>query len=116
MKIYVFLLFVVSILNYICASSSGFYVDNGKDQTVLDKSMSRKQKLNFEKTMLNILGVRRKPKRHIASSNLYSSGPQYLLDVYNSLEGSKRHTDFNLDKDLPSVIESDVIMTFPMKG
>lgn len=105
----------------ISSSSSpkaGIYVDNGFDQTAIDREMSKVEKHEMELEILNLLGLPNRPKR--ISKSLKKSAPKFLLDVYRSLmekenEGSRheRSADLNLSGDEQNAIdESDVIMTF----
>lgn len=105
-------------LHEIFGAFSGLYVDNGKDQTVIQRSITRREKLKFEREMLNLLGLPRKPRRSLSHNvTLASSAPKFLLDIYESLDGSKLKNEFNLKKeDFRSVKESDAIMTFLTKS
>lgn len=105
-------------LHEIFGAFSGLYVDNGKDQTVIQRSITRREKLKFEREMLNLLGLPRKPRRSLSHNvTLASSAPKFLLDIYESLDGSKLKNEFNLKKeDFRSVKESDAIMTFLTKN
>jgi bone morphogenetic protein 7 len=108
---------LLSYVDYILAAFSGLYVDNGKGQTVMQRGISRREKLQFERDMLDLLGLPRKPRRTSNGTDLTSSAPKFLLDLYKSLDGSKMEDDFNLKKeDLRSIKESDSIMTFLSKS
>lgn len=99
--------------NKILAAFSGLYVDNGKGQTVIERFISRKEKLKFEREMLSILGLPRKPRKVYNSSELETSAPKFLLDIYKSLDGTEVENEFNLNnEDLRSAKDSDAIMTF----
>lgn len=118
-KMKLVLIFVAfSNLNQILASLSGLYVDNGRDQTVIERTISRREKLRFERDMLDLLGLPRKPRKSlIHNSTLASSAPKFLLGIYKSLEGSKLRNEFNMkSEDFRSVKESDTIMTFLTKS
>ncbi|XP_063226795.1 protein 60A [Bacillus rossius redtenbacheri] len=92
------------------ATPSGFYADNG-DQTVMEHVLSAREKEEVEHEILHLLGLQARPR---GVSNLTSSAPKFLLDVYQSLvEPTAARTEFNLSsQDLHAIDESDVIMSF----
>ncbi|EFA04645.1 glass bottom boat protein precursor [Tribolium castaneum] len=103
----------------LCWSKAGIYIDNGLNQTVIDREMTTSEKQEMEMEILNLLGLPERPKR--VSNSLKRSAPKFLLDIYKSLmeeenEGhsrSERSADLNLSGDEQNAIdESDVIMTF----
>lgn len=99
------------------ASFSGLYIDNGLDQTVIQRFMTKQEKREVEHEILNLLGLPDRPKRVASTKTLGSSAPKFLLDVYKSLldNPSSRSTrsEFNLSgRDLHAIDESDAIMTF----
>ncbi|KAK7571923.1 hypothetical protein V9T40_014395 [Parthenolecanium corni] len=110
------LLMLVANLQQLFATYSGLYMDNGRDQTMIERRMTRREKQKFERELLHLLGLPKKPKRTLRSSTLTSSAPKFLLEVYKSLDGGKLKNDFNLkSEDYRSVKESDAIMTFLTK-
>lgn len=111
------LLMLVANLQQLFATYSGLYMDNGRDQTMIERRMTRREKQKFERELLHLLGLPKKPKRTLRSSTLTSSAPKFLLEVYKSLDGGKLKNDFNLkSEDYRSVKESDAIMTFLTKS
>ncbi|KAK3922427.1 Protein 60A [Frankliniella fusca] len=126
------------------ASLSGLYIDNGVDQTLMQRSLTRHERQEVEHEILNLLGLPDRPRprppqpsrprlrsgsgpgaaarrRARLHPHLAASAPQFLLDVYQSLEetGSLLHQDdarpgdFNLTgNDQTAIDQSDVIMTF----
>lgn len=95
---------------------SGLYIDNGVDQTIVQRFMTRQEKREVEHEILNLLGLQFRP-RPANSKTLGSSAPKFLLDVYKSLLDSPNsrstRSEFNLSgRDLHAIDESDVIMTF----
>lgn len=95
---------------------SGLYIDNGVDQTLVQRFMTRQEKREVEHEILNLLGLQYRP-RPANSKTLGSSAPKFLLDVYKSLLDSPNsrstRSEFNLSgRDLHAIDESDVIMTF----
>lgn len=114
---YLLLLVITAIVAEINATMSGLYIDNGRDQTVLERAMSRKDKLKFEREMLHLLGLPRKPRRSPSALTVASAAPKFLLNIYKSLDGSKLRNEFNLrNEEYRSVKESDSIMTFLTKS
>lgn len=105
----------VAIIN---ATISGFYVDNGFDQTMIERVISNQEKHEVEHDILDLLGLPNRPRKKFKSP-LRKSAPRFLMDVYKSLmEDSntrdKRSTDdLNLSvEDEQAIDESDIIMTF----
>ena len=83
----------------------------------MQRGISKREKIQFERDMLELLGLPRKPRRTLNNTDLTSSAPKFLLDLYKSLDGSKMEDDFNLKKeDIRSIKESDSIMTFLSKS
>ncbi|KAG8291315.1 protein 60A [Homalodisca vitripennis] len=96
---------------------SGLYIDNGIDQTLVQRFMTRQEKREVENEILNLLGLQNRPRPAANSKTLGSSAPKFLLDVYKSLLDSSvsrtTRSEFNLSgRDLHAIDESDVIMTF----
>lgn len=100
----------------ISASLSGFYVDNGFDQTMIERIMTKEEKREVEYEILNMLGLPNRPRKKITAP-LKKSAPRFLMDVYKTLmEDSNRHTrstELNLSgEEQQAIDESDIIMTF----
>lgn len=99
---------------------SGLYIDNGIDQTIVQRFMTKQEKREVEHEILNLLGLQNRPRPVANSKTLGSSAPKFLLDVYKSLldnSGSSlsrtTRSEFYLSgRDLHAIDESDVIMTF----
>lgn len=106
----------------VCARLSGIYYDNGVDQTVIQRLLTRQEKREMEHEMLSLLGLPSRPKpRPSLPGHLGSSAPKFLLDVYMSLsDGPSMRTvrnEFSLSgKDQRAIDESDVIMSFLPQG
>lgn len=108
-------------------TSSGYYIDNGVDQTERVNEISPRSKRELQQEILTILGLhhRPKPKRH---SNGYSA-PRFMLDLYNTITGvdgilldSDDTPSFHLTSNISigNIIEpiqgADVIMSFVNNG
>ncbi|XP_033220088.1 protein 60A-like [Belonocnema kinseyi] len=64
--------------------TSGFYIDNGHDQTALHEVLSQKQKFELEEEMLSLLDIPEKPQHVSRNLDLVKrSAPMFLIDVYN---------------------------------
>ncbi|KAF4530995.1 hypothetical protein B566_EDAN009739, partial [Ephemera danica] len=103
--------------------SSGFYLDNGLDQTVRERLLDHKEHREMQNEILNLLGLPARPganKNHSSHSHKIDkkgSAPKFLLDVYQSLldeqDAKKSKSEFELSgEDLHAIHESDVIMSF----
>ncbi|KAK9721457.1 TGF-beta propeptide [Popillia japonica] len=99
------------------AIPAGIYVDNGFDQTEIERALTRQEKREMELEILHLLGLPSRPKRGV-NGPLTKSASKFLLDVYKNLmdkENSReeRSVDLNLSgEDEKAIDESDVIMTF----
>lgn len=101
------------------AALSGLYIDNGIDQTVIQRVMTLKEKQEVQHEILNLLGLPDRPqeKRIVTRRAVRSSAPKFLLNVYKSMLDSPSprsiRSEFNLsDRDLQSIDESDMIISF----
>ncbi|KAJ8916211.1 hypothetical protein NQ315_016350 [Exocentrus adspersus] len=103
-----------------CTPKAAIYVDNGRDQTAIDRLMTQAEKKEMEVEILNLLGLPNRPRK-INKSPLKRSAPRFLLDIYRSLMEdendesyrAKRSTDLNLSgEEQQQIDQSDVIMTF----
>jgi bone morphogenetic protein 7 len=120
-----------------CAALSGFYYDNGVDQTVVHKQLSKREKREMQSEILHLLGLEHRPhpsfgisdhrKIQEAEKVMSNSAPRFLIDVYQSLteedSGDLKlkpdliEKEFNVsDKDVNSMDEADVIMSFINRG
>lgn len=108
----------------VCVVSStpkaAIYIDNGHDQTAIDRLMTQDEKKEMELEILNLLGLPNRPRK-INRSPLKKSAPRFLLDIYRSLmedendenNRAKRSTDLNFSgEEQQQIDQSDVIMTF----
>lgn len=116
------------------ASLSGFYVDNGLDQTVMHRMLTANDAQHVEHEILDLLGLPDRPSgRKLRHPSMRKSAPKFLLDVYRRLSEQEsggtggRHTrsidggdddDDNLitAKDREAIEQSDIIMTFLSKS
>lgn len=118
MKLFLLLIFTNSIC-IVFAALSGLYIDNGVDQTVIQRVMTLKEKQEVQHEILSLLGLpdRPQPKRIVTRRAVKSSAPNFLLNVYKSMLDSPSprtaRSEFNLsEKDLQSIDESDMIISF----
>lgn len=95
-------------------SPTGVYVDNGV-QTVKQDVMSVEERIEVEQEILTMFGVPKKPRE--SPRNLDGSAPQFLFDVYKSIQqdgahGRKARSASNVGLyDDHTVQDSDVILT-----
>lgn len=107
-----------ALISVVLGSLSGLYVDNGIDQTVIQRVMTLKEKQEIQEEILNLLGLPERPNvQKTSQPTVSSSAPKFLLDVYKSLLNSPSarttRSEFNLsDKELQSIDESDIIISF----
>lgn len=109
------------VLCLVSARLSGIYYDNGVDQTVIQRFLTRQEKREVEHEMLTLLGLPSRPRpRQSLPVHLGSSAPKFLLDVYKSLDNPTVRTvrsEFSLSgKDQQAIDESDIIMSFIPQG
>ncbi|XP_037936720.1 protein 60A-like [Teleopsis dalmanni] len=130
LPILVILLSNLSIKNIlVSASQSGIYIDNGLDQTVMQRTLDEDDKIHVSYEILEFLGLAERPRRKHSHLSLRKSAPQFLLDVYHrlteeetaeSLSRSKRdlqeQENFITDLDKKAIDQSDIIMTFLNKN
>lgn len=95
-------------------SRTGVYMDNGV-QTVKQDFMSVEERNEVEQEILTMFGVPKIPRR--SPKNLDGSAPQFLFDVYRSIQQDGSHdrkersvSDVGLYDDR-TVEDSDVIVT-----
>ncbi|XP_050527186.1 protein 60A [Daktulosphaira vitifoliae] len=112
--LYTLILFIIVIFNVKAKSPTGIYLDNGV-QTVKQDLMTIEERNEVEKEILNMFGVPKKPRK--SPKNLEGSAPQFLFDVYRSIQqdGSLNRktrsvSDIGLYDDR-TVQDSDVILT-----
>lgn len=118
---------LVLCLLFVCVSvcfshpPAGLYVDNGLDQTIIERIMTKQERREMELEILNLLGLPNRPRRGV-NAPLRKSAPRFLMDVYRSLmekdnedgkHRSERSTDLYISGEEQNAIdESDIIMTF----
>ncbi|XP_055942664.1 bone morphogenetic protein 5-like [Argiope bruennichi] len=115
---------VVVILIYFCkvvtSLSGGFYADNGRQQSVLYKPFTKKDRNNLQREILHLLGLEHRPKPRHVHPDSHSSAQNYLLDVYRSFKDrDEKQDEENRDrkqtrkrKKNRKIMESDFIMSF----
>ncbi|KAG5862837.1 hypothetical protein JTB14_026879 [Gonioctena quinquepunctata] len=112
--------FLVNLLTVSSTPRSGIYIDNGYDQTTMERFMSTDEKKEMEVEILNVLGLPNRPRK-VDRKPLNKSTLNFLLDIYASLTEEdndeksrrKRSSDVYISGEEQNQIdESDVIMTF----
>ncbi|XP_015113215.1 protein 60A [Diachasma alloeum] len=103
--------------------TSGLYIDNGQDQTVVHRVVTQREKREVEHEILNLLGLPDRPRSTVGKvPQVKRSAPKFLLDIYKNALGEdekpvarrgKSDGEFDLTgQDLRAIDQSDVIMTF----
>lgn len=120
------------------AASSGYYFDNGLQQTVLEEGLSGLEAQVVQEEILHLLGLHYRPhgggqpgRRRLPGN---STVPTFMKDIYhsllsrdaepgetnltlNSLAELRETSQFQIeDKDLRAINESDIIMSFVNYG
>lgn len=122
MRVEQFLLTVVTLCclyqynHFVTARSTTgvYYTDNGV-QTIKQDLMSVEERNEIEQEILTMFGVPKKPRRF--PKNLEGSAPQFMFDVYQSLQHEELHdrktrsvSDIGQYDDR-TVQDSDIIIT-----
>ncbi|EAA00276.3 protein 60A-like [Anopheles arabiensis] len=107
-------------------SSTGFYIDNGVDQTVREKSVELHERQEIEHEILELLGLPDRPNKQHVHPSLRKSAPQFLLNIYHKfteeMNGGRRRKRYADGANLLTIAderaigESDVIMSFLNKA
>ncbi|GBM01389.1 Protein 60A [Araneus ventricosus] len=118
-------IYVAVVLIFFCevvlSLSGGFYADNGRQQSVLYKPFTKKDRNNLQREILHLLGLEHRPKPRHVHPDSHSSAQNYLLDVYNSFKDrdDEKQDEENRDrkqtrkrKKNRKMMESDFIMSF----
>lgn len=59
----IFLLITLNSLCNVCGSLSGFYIDNGNDQTVMHRALTHDDVQEVEHEILELLGLPERPRK-----------------------------------------------------
>ena len=131
-------LLLLLLLHHGAAEFSGYYFDNGMEQTVLQEVLSTQEAEVMQEEILHLLGLHYRPHSSGHSQRRLpgnSTVPTFMKDIYYSLlnvdgdSGEIKNLTFqsldNLmetsqfqieDKDLKAINESDIIMSFVNYG
>ena len=124
------------LLHTVSGDTSGYYFDNGYQQTVLDTSLGTLEKEVMQEEILHLLGLHYRPQGNTQRRRMpdNSTVPTFMKDIYLSLlneagdTGEIKNLTFqNLDSlyssqfqikenDLQAINESDIIMSFVNYG
>lgn len=123
-----FMCLLLSNVVYVLCTLSGFYVDDGVGQTVIERLMTNDDQQAIEHEILELLGLPERPRKRHSHSSMSKSAPQFLLNVYDKLSAEENHahnrqirsTDGNdilfTEADDQAIDQSDIIMTFLNKN
>ncbi|GAB1603846.1 morphogenetic 7-like isoform X2 [Argonauta hians] len=105
--------------------STGFYTDNGLEQSVMVSRIPNRVRKEFQQEILTLMGLHHKPKPRAPGKE--TSAPRFMIDLYNKLHGGSgpsgsiedddddEHPHFfsrTLENEMPKLNSSDVIMSF----
>lgn len=122
--VYIFLLNAT----YVFCTLSGFYVDDGVGQTVIERLMTNDDQQVIEQEILELLGLQKRPRKRHSHSSMRKSAPQFLLNVYDKLstDTNKAYSRKTRSADDASILfteaddraidQSDIIMSFLNKN
>lgn len=116
---YVVLIFLVVIFfSSVHAMSGTFYADNGREQTVLYKTLAQKDKIELQEEVLNLLGLDHRPHKsdfikHHKLNHHKSSAEMFMLDLHRTLEEGE---NFNNKSDVGILSDSDFVVSFSNKS
>ncbi|XP_014779144.1 bone morphogenetic protein 7 [Octopus bimaculoides] len=65
---------------------TGFYTDNGLEQSVMVSRIPHRVKKEFQQEILTLMGLHHKPKPRAPGKE--TSAPRFMIDLYNKLHGS----------------------------
>lgn len=116
-----------------CAALSGFYYDNGLDQTIAHQHLNKQEKKEMQTEILHLLGLQHRPHpslvdlRRQQQQQELNSAPRFLIDLYQSLTEEESGElklapelivkEFNVsDSDVSTVDQADIIMSFVNHG
>lgn len=117
-KYVVIICIFISFCNPANAVSGAFYADNGREQTVLYKTLAKKDKIELQEEILSLLGLDHRPKKGIFSKRQKfdshkSSAEKYLFDLYKTLEEVENE---NNKSNVGLLTDSDFIVSFSNKS
>lgn len=73
-------------VEYILCWSSGYYIDNGVDQTEKLYEISPRSKRELQQEILTLLGLHHRPKPKVHTNEF--SAPRFMLDLYKTIAGA----------------------------
>lgn len=101
--------------------SGAFYADNGRQQSILYKSLTKEDKTELREEILHLLGLQHRPtkkgNRRKKLDVQKSSAERYLLDLYKKIE--EENADYeNICRNSACdfLSDSDFIVSFPNKS
>lgn len=117
-----FLTFIFLYWNPVYGISGAFYADNGREQSILYKTLAKKEKIQLQEEILNLLGLENRPNKRLVDKHKKrdskvgkSSAELFLLNLYKGLGDDDDHIDF-CETCLDPVEDSDFIISFENKG
>lgn len=117
--------FTISIFLYVFfdtvnSFSGAFYADNGRQQSILFKTLAKEDKTELREEILNLLGLEHRPtKKGNKRKKLdvqKSSAERYLLDLYKKIEENEDYENMCRNSACDLLSDSDFIVSFPNKS
>lgn len=117
--------FIISIFLYVFfdtvnSFSGAFYADNGRQQSILFKTLAKEDKTELREEILNLLGLEHRPtKKGNKRKKLdvqKSSAERYLLDLYKKIEENEDYENMCRNSACDLLSDSDFIVSFPNKS
>ena len=114
-------IFICVIFDSVNCFSGAFYADNGRQQSILYKTLAKEDKTELREEILNLLGLEHRPtkkgnKRKKVNIQK-SSAERYLLDLYRKIEEESEDDDNVCKNRLCDPLSgSDFIVSFPNKS
>lgn len=113
--------FFIVLFDSVNCFSGAFYADNGRQQSILYKTLAKEDKTELREEILNLLGLEHRPtkkgSKHKKVNFQKSSAERYLLDLYRKIEEDDEG-DENVcrSRACDPLIDSDFIVSFPNKS
>lgn len=100
--------------------SGAFYADNGRQQSILYKTLAKEDKTELREEILHLLGLEHRPAKKGNKRKRFeihkSSAEQYLLDLYKKFEEDEDEDYFCGNSTCNLLSNSDFIVSFPNKS
>ena len=107
---------LLGVVSTAAAYQSGFYADNGLQQTMMVDAVPIREQRHIKQEILTLLTLHHRPKPRSAAEEGHSA-PTYMLDLYRSMQMTPHHPPANsTDDEQRQLADADMIMGFGNKG